>query len=470
MTLAVPTTREVAAEKRQLSIPDSLIPGINDNITSILQNILGPLPILQAPTPALSSPPFKQLSIKPKKVGYYWTGAEDRKHKDFLAVVSHDDDTFGQFVNIAEVPTSGNEPHHIGASADGKTLVGGGLLSLLKTQDTAFYFDISDPYAPKFKKSNRALLASITDEIRAKPDGGFFITYMGSAAGTSPGRLVETNADFDIIGQWPQSLDSINALTQQFSPHGLSIDWKNNWILTSDYVVPLSVLKPSTGIQRANTLRLWTLHNREIVNTITIPRGGGIQDVKFIPNNPDGAAIATAVHLGQIWIIYPNRKDANGKQGTAELLFDLGPRARDSTAIYTAVSNDGKFLYGSITTGNHVFALDISDLKNIKRLDNPDEQQKSAGGVPVLGPHFLSLSPDQKTLTVTDYFVRTGDIGILNTPGNYFSHVIDILPNGGLSFNRTIDFAGRFPDRGGARPHSSTVFDFTDPENPKWSY
>lgn len=69
------------------------------------------------------------------------------------------------------MPTSGNSPHHLGPSKDGKTLVGGGLLSLLKTQDTAFYWDVSDPYHPKFSHSNRALLSSITDEIRAKPEG-----------------------------------------------------------------------------------------------------------------------------------------------------------------------------------------------------------------------------------------------------------------------------------------------------------
>jgi hypothetical protein len=72
---------------------------------------------------------------------------------------------------VTDVPTSGNSPHHLGPSKDGKTLIGGGLLSLLKTQDTAFYWDVSNPYRPVFKKSNRALLASITDEIRAKPEG-----------------------------------------------------------------------------------------------------------------------------------------------------------------------------------------------------------------------------------------------------------------------------------------------------------
>lgn len=107
-----------------------------------------------------------------------------------MAAYSLDDDTFGTFLWLADVPTSGNSPHHLGVSSDGKTLVGGGLLSLLKTQDTAYYFDVSNPYRPAFKKSNRALLSSITDEIRAKPDGyanslipkGIPLTYITEAS------------------------------------------------------------------------------------------------------------------------------------------------------------------------------------------------------------------------------------------------------------------------------------------------
>jgi selenium-binding protein 1 len=132
---------------------------------------------------------------------------------------------------------------------------------------------------------------------------------MGSAVGTSPGRLIETDANFDIIHEWPEDVDgTLNILEKQFSPHGLSIDWNRKLILTSDFVVPLSVLKPTTGIQRADTLRLWNLDSRTIISTITIPnvsgsiatsngltlhQGGGIQDVKFIPGNPEGAALAT---------------------------------------------------------------------------------------------------------------------------------------------------------------------------------
>ena len=173
---------------------------------------------------------------------------------------------------MTDVPSSGNDPHHLGPSLDGKTLVGGGLLSLLKTQDTAFYFDTTNPYRPAFLKSNRAIFSSIADEIRAKPGGGFYITYMGSAVGTSPGRLVETDANFNIIHEWPEDPASLlNILGEQFSPHGLSIDWERKFILTSDFVEPVTILKPTLGIRRANTLRLWNLDTKAIISTITIP-------------------------------------------------------------------------------------------------------------------------------------------------------------------------------------------------------
>lgn len=95
---------------------------------------------------------------------------------------------------------------------------------------------------------------------------------MGSAAGTSPGRLVETDANNNIIHEWPEDVaGTLNILGEQFTPHGLTVDWNNNIILTSDFVVPLSILKPTLGIQHANTLRLWDLTSRTIISTITIP-------------------------------------------------------------------------------------------------------------------------------------------------------------------------------------------------------
>ena len=62
----------------QLSLPPLIpsIPGVTDPIVSNAP----PLPILQVPTPPLVSPPFTGSDIKPKKIGYFWTGAGDNQH------------------------------------------------------------------------------------------------------------------------------------------------------------------------------------------------------------------------------------------------------------------------------------------------------------------------------------------------------------------------------------------------------
>jgi hypothetical protein len=62
----------------QLSLPP-LIPSIPIITDPIVSNA-PPLPILQVPTPPLASPPFTGSDIKPKKIGYFWTGAGDNEH------------------------------------------------------------------------------------------------------------------------------------------------------------------------------------------------------------------------------------------------------------------------------------------------------------------------------------------------------------------------------------------------------
>ena len=61
-----------------LSLPPLFpsIPGVTEPIASNAP----PLPILQVPTPPLDSPPFTPSNIRPKKIGYFWTGAGDNEH------------------------------------------------------------------------------------------------------------------------------------------------------------------------------------------------------------------------------------------------------------------------------------------------------------------------------------------------------------------------------------------------------
>ena len=88
----VGTTIAGPVDKRQpldLSLPP-LIPAI-PGVTEPLASGVPPLPILQVPTPPLVSPPFDVTEIRPRKIGYFWTGAGDNHHKDFLVTASLDD-------------------------------------------------------------------------------------------------------------------------------------------------------------------------------------------------------------------------------------------------------------------------------------------------------------------------------------------------------------------------------------------
>lgn len=96
-----------------------------------------------------------------------------------------------------------------------------------------------------------------------------------AAAGTSPGRLIETDSNGNIIHQFPEDVaGNENVLADNFNPHGLTVNWEKNVLLTSDFIVPLTILKPTLGKVSDNTLRLWNLSARTIISTITIPNVG----------------------------------------------------------------------------------------------------------------------------------------------------------------------------------------------------
>jgi hypothetical protein len=79
MRYSIASIASLVALGECLSLPP-LIPSI-PGVTELLYDIVPPLPILQVPTPAKESPPFSPSDIKPKKIGYFWTGAGDKAHK-----------------------------------------------------------------------------------------------------------------------------------------------------------------------------------------------------------------------------------------------------------------------------------------------------------------------------------------------------------------------------------------------------
>jgi len=112
---------------------------------------------------------------------YVWAGDQARVAPDFLAVIDFDEDSprYGKVIRTVQVPgpgSSGNEPHHCHLSADRKILACGGLLALLRGQNSIFFFDVSNARQPRFLFSTSGTLSNITDDFLPLKEGGFLVT------------------------------------------------------------------------------------------------------------------------------------------------------------------------------------------------------------------------------------------------------------------------------------------------------
>jgi hypothetical protein len=401
---------------------------------------------------------------------FVWAGDKAHKASDFFAVVDFDkgSPTYGKILSYASVPkwlpsaiplsngSIGNEPHHVGISADKRVLAGGGLLSILRVQNQNFFWDISNPRAPKFLKANTLpTVASIADAYVPKQGGGFFTTFMGGVGGAAPGRVVEYDANYNVKGYWPvvPPLDG-------FNPHGIAIDEAHNLLLTSDFVCPLHTLNlvPGVvdgGIDARGSVRVWNLSLRTI--TKKIPVGdpnfpAGTIDLQLIPNDPKLRAYTAGVFDEKLYLVDP-------QAGTAQPVFDLSsyalPGASEVWPHLIAVNSAGTRLALTLNyKGLHgkVIWFNIEDPTHPVVIDAIDLGQNS-------GPHYVIFSPTEDRLIVSDYFL-VQDLfpsGVVRVEGDHKIHVLDIVddhlvkdPSFDLDFNRDVA-------TGPARPHGIGV-------------
>jgi hypothetical protein len=158
-----------------------------------------------------------------EKFLFVWAGDQARTNPDFLAVINFDEGSadYGKVIRAVPLPgpgANGNEPHHVGLSRDGRVLACGGLLSVLRAQKEIFFFDVSNPRAPKFISAADPPQSAITDEFYPLANGGFLVTMMGGAGGAHPGRVAEFNKDLQLVSEHPQ-LPPMDG----FNPHGISV-------------------------------------------------------------------------------------------------------------------------------------------------------------------------------------------------------------------------------------------------------
>jgi selenium-binding protein 1 len=125
-------------------------------------------------------------------------------------------------------------------------------------------------------------------------------------------------------------------------------------------------------------------------------------DVQHLNGDPLGRAVVTAVALGKLFLVNP-------ADGSFELAFDIG--IQNIGACYIAQTKNGQFLYVTLSNPNLLIILDASDPTNMKRIDKHPQ--------PLVGPLYITLTPDEKQVVVSDYFLQEGPSGFVNLNANY---------------------------------------------------
>jgi len=383
----------------------------------------------------------------PEKTLYVWTGDQARIAPDFLAVIDFDEDSPGYGTVIGTVPvpgpgSAGNEPHHCHLSADKNTLACGGLLALLRGQDSIFFFDVSTARRPKFLFSTSGTLSNITDDFLPLKHGGFLVTQMGDHAGGTPGRVAEFDRDLRLVAEWPA-----DPPTHDFNPHGISARPELNLMVTSDFMMPASSLNvvPGDPLLRG-IVRVWDLENRSIVRTIVIPSALGTMDVKLIPNDPLGRAFTAGMFDGLVYLV-------DTANGTSHVVFDCEnivphvevPVRGGMTQLLAMPRSGDRLIFASFQAGQ-VGMLDVTDP------EHPVQTGIVNLGVDA-GPHMIALTDDDTRLVVSDYFLNEDDFGKVHLEGDHHVRVIRVSAKR-LALDRRfdVDFDTAFPT-GPARPH-----------------
>jgi hypothetical protein len=406
---------------------------------------LAVLVLAVAATPLARNEPREDHKL-PKTL-YVWAGDQARVAPDFLAVIDFDEDSprYGKVVTTLPVPgqgSSGNEPHHCHLSADKNILACGGLLALLRGQNSIFFFDVSKPRQPRFLFSTIGTLSNITDDFLPLKRGGFLVTQMGSHTGGVPGRVAEFDNNLRLVGEWP-----INPPEHDFNPHGISARPEMNLMVTSDFMMPDSSLNvvPGDPLLRGS-IRVWDLEKRSIVRTIVIPSAIGTMDVKLIPNDPLGRAFTAGMFDGLVYLV-------DTRSGTAQVVFDcenivphVDVPVRGGMTQLMAMPRSGDRLIFALFQAGQVGMLDVS---------NP-EHPLQAGIVNLgadAGPHMIALTDDDKRLVVSDYFLNEDDFGKIHFEGDHHVHVVNVFKNHlALDPRFDVDFNTAF-STGAARPH-----------------
>lgn len=289
---------------------------------------------------------------------FAWTGDEDRKQNDFLAVIdlAPHGDRYGTVVATLPVGESSLWPHHtehsLGAS--------GMLFANGYAGNRTMLFDLRDPLHPavvsRITGAGAGSDLSFPHSFDRLPNGHVMVTFQGHGPDNAPpggiaelderGRLLRSRSAADPAGD-----------LATLRPYGLAVVPALDRIVVALTFMPLptwSAAHPSIEHAIAgNQVQVYRLSDLSLIKTITLPTEANG------PNEPRLLRDGKTVLVGAVSC---NLYRVTGLEGTApgvELVHQESPHGCATPLVV------GDWWLQTNAAGNRIFVYDLHDLAHI---------------------------------------------------------------------------------------------------------
>lgn len=433
------------------------------------------------PDPTFYPSPRMAMQAPPERLAYVVAldagaalGASGEHRRDGVAVVDLErgSKTYGEIVNLAEVPTTGDELHHSGWNACSSALcpyaphphVERRYLMLPAIRSSRiFVFDVKpDPRAPRLHRviqpeeiATRAGY-SRPHTLHCGPDG-IYVSALGNPEGDGPGGIFVLDCDsFDVLGRW--ELDR--------GPQYLHYDfwWHLGFdtLVSSEWGTPKMIeggIDPELllGRKYGHRLHVWNLRKRRHEQVLDI----GDQHQLALELRPAhdptraygfmGVVISVENLSSSIWLWHRDGErwaikkvvEIPAEPASAD---ELPPALKDFKAVPPLLTDinlslDDRFLYASCWGTGELKRYDVSDPMSPKpagsvRLGGIARRTAHPRSGPLTGaPQMVEVSRDGRRVYFTSSLYAAWDDQFYPDGVTGWMAKVDADPNDGMQLD-----------------------------------
>lgn len=349
---------------------------------------------------------------------FAWTGDEDRRDSDFLAVVdlAREGDRYGNIVATTPVGETGVWPHHteleLGPS---RTLFANGFAG-----NRNFIFDLHDPLHPKvIERFDGVAGLSFLHSFARLPNGHVVVTFQSHKPdNASPGGIAELDEHGHLVRSRSAADPSADQATLR--PYGLAVVPALDRVVVALTYMPIPSWHPLRSSiahdHDGNQVQVYRLSDLTLIRTIKLPTNDGPNEPRLLADERTVLVNTVACHLYQV----------TGLAGSRPALSLVHAEPERGCATPVVVGN---FWIQANARAREVFSLDVSDPANVRKVSSVtfDERQR---------PHWLASDGTR--------------VVVVNEPGPTAERRIWMLKLDTRTGELALDSA--FRDKGSTRP------------------